>query len=96
MLRAGAPVLGDEQVLDVELDRQTAFLPVDEPTHGPDPWDLRHGSSRAHAEPAAVLPGALLSYLSWFKLIVVYLIFFFFLFSQDMLFSLGHLFRSFR
>jgi hypothetical protein len=57
MLHAGASVLGDEQVLDVELDRQTAFLPVDEPTQGPDPWDLRHGSSRAQAEPAAVLPG---------------------------------------
>ena len=57
MLHAGAPVLGDEQVLDVELDRHTMFLPVDEPTQGPDPWDLRHGSSRAQAEPAVAPPG---------------------------------------
>ena len=58
MLQSGTPVLGDEQVLDVELDRQTVFLPVNEPTPGPDPWDLRQMSSRAQAEPAVILPGA--------------------------------------
>ena len=58
MIHAGPPVLGDEQVLDVELDRHTMFLPVNELTQGPDPWDLHHVSSRAQTvEPAAVFPG---------------------------------------
>ena len=91
-------MLGDEQVLDVELDRKTVFLPVDKPTPGLDPWNFYHGSSRVQAEPAPALPGAFSSYPSWFNLIVAYLVlcFLVFLFSQDMLFSLNRLFRSFR
>ena|SRR5260221_1736698 len=98
MLHAATPVLGDEQVLDVELDRHTMFRTVvDNPTQGPDPWPLCHGSSRVQPEPAAAPPGGSSDYLSWFKLIDAYLSFVsFFIFSQDMLFSLGHLFRSFR
>lgn len=58
MLHAGGAVLGDEQVLDIELDRNTVFLPVDKPTPGLDPWNFHHGSSRVQAEPAPALPGA--------------------------------------
>jgi hypothetical protein len=64
-LQVGAPVLGDEQVLDVELDRHTVFLPTAKPTHGSDPWDLDDASTRFRAEPAPALPGAFLSYLLW-------------------------------
>jgi hypothetical protein len=64
-LQVGAPVLGDEQVLDVELDRHTVFLPMAKHTHGSDPWDLDHTSIRVQAEPAPALPGAFLSYLFW-------------------------------
>jgi hypothetical protein len=72
MLHAGTSVLGDEQVLDVELDRHTVFRPVTERTLSPDPWDLHHGSPpRVQAEPAPALPGMSWNYLSWFKLIDV-------------------------
>lgn len=56
-LQVGAPVLGDEQVLDVELDRHTVFLPTAKHTEGSDPWNWDHGSTRVHAEPAPALPG---------------------------------------
>jgi len=56
MLHAGTPVLGDEQVLDVELDRHTVFRPAVEPTQGTDPWDLHLESLRVKAEPAPALP----------------------------------------
>lgn len=79
MLHAATPVLGDEQVLDVELDRHTVFRTVvDNPTHGPDPWALCHASSRVQPEPAVAPPGGSSDYLSWFKLIDAYLSFVFF------------------
>ncbi|KAH9984963.1 hypothetical protein BJV77DRAFT_1071691 [Russula vinacea] len=55
-LQAGSPVLGDEQVLDVELDRHTVFLPTFEHTQGSDPWNWDHGSPRIQPEPAPALP----------------------------------------
>jgi hypothetical protein len=64
-LQVGAPVPGDEQVLDVELDRHTVFLPTAKDTHGSDPWDLDHASNRVQTEPAPALPGAFLSYPFW-------------------------------
>ena len=77
MLHAGTPVLGDEQVLDVELDRHTMFRNViDNPTQGPDTWALCHGSSRVQLEPAAAPPGGSSDCLSWFKLIDAHLSFF--------------------
>jgi hypothetical protein len=58
MLHAATPVLGDEQVLDVELDRHTVFRTVVEnPTQGPDPWALCHAPSRVQPEAAAAPPG---------------------------------------
>ena len=85
-LQAGSPALGDEQVLDVELDRHTVFLPTTEHARGSDPWHWDHGSSRVQTDPEPALPGAL--YLSWTNLIVAYLVFLsLFIFSQDMLFS---------
>ena len=57
-LQAGAPILGDEKVLDVELDRHTVFLPTAEHTQGSDLWSWSHGSSRIQTEPAPALPGA--------------------------------------
>ncbi|KAI0264001.1 hypothetical protein BC834DRAFT_885036 [Gloeopeniophorella convolvens] len=39
-IHAGTPVLGDEQVLDVELDRNTVLLPATSATEAVDPWSL--------------------------------------------------------
>lgn len=50
-------MLGDEQVLDVELDRHTIFRPAVEPTQGTDPWNLDFESLRVKVDPAPVLPG---------------------------------------
>jgi hypothetical protein len=55
-LQAGSPVLGDEQVLDVELDRHTVFLPTVQQTQGSDPWNWDNGSPRIHTEPAPAPP----------------------------------------
>jgi hypothetical protein len=57
MLRSGAPVLGDEQVLDIELDRNTVFPPVANSTQGLDPWNLYNESPRTHIEPEPAFPG---------------------------------------
>ena len=66
MLHAATPMLGDEQVLDVELDRHTMLRTVvDNPTQAPDTWALCHGSSRVQSEPAAAPPGGSSDYLSW-------------------------------
>ncbi|KAI9452441.1 hypothetical protein F5148DRAFT_502809 [Russula earlei] len=57
MLRAGVPALGDEQVLDIELDRHTVFRPVAEPTQGSDPWNLYCEAPRIiKADPVLELP----------------------------------------
>jgi len=58
-LQVGTPVLGDEQVLDVELDRHTVFIPTAKHTHtqGSDHWNRDHGSTRVQTEPAPALPG---------------------------------------
>jgi hypothetical protein len=57
MLHGGMPVLGDEQVVDVELDRHTVFRAAVEPAQAPDPWNLHLESLRVKAEPAPAPPG---------------------------------------
>lgn len=57
--------MGDEQVLDVELDRHTVFIPTAKHTHGSDPWNWDRVLTRVQAESAPALPGASLSYLFW-------------------------------
>ncbi|KAI0250987.1 hypothetical protein BJV78DRAFT_517407 [Lactifluus subvellereus] len=57
MLRAGAPVLGDEQVLDVELDHNTVFRPVANSTKAPDPLFLYNESRHNQVEPGPAIPG---------------------------------------
>ncbi|KAH9969895.1 hypothetical protein BC827DRAFT_1263053 [Russula dissimulans] len=56
MLHGGMPVLGDEQVVDVELDRHTVFRAAVEPAQAPDPWNLHLESLRVKAEPAPAPP----------------------------------------
>jgi len=57
MLHSGAPVFGDEQVLDVELDRNTVFRPVTKPTQDAEPWNSYYSSPRVQADPVPALPG---------------------------------------
>ena len=56
MLHANTPVLGDAQVLDVELDRNTRFRLVPPSKQGVDPWNLDSESLPA-AKPAPTIPG---------------------------------------
>jgi hypothetical protein len=53
-MKLSGPVLGDEQVLDVELDRNTELLPVRE-GHCPPTWDRDHLRDSSHP-PNADLP----------------------------------------
>jgi hypothetical protein len=55
-LHANTPALGDEQVLDVELDRNTVFRHVPPPKQGLDPWILDSESQPAPVKPAPTLP----------------------------------------
>jgi hypothetical protein len=55
-LHANTPALGDEQVLDVELDRNTVFRHVPPPKQGLDPWNLDSESQPAPVKPAPTLP----------------------------------------
>ena len=64
MLHANTPALGDEQVLDVELDRNTLFRQVPPLTQGADPWNLDSESRPAPPKPVLALPGELLPSLS--------------------------------
>jgi hypothetical protein len=63
MLRAGVPVLGDEQVLDVELDRNTVFRPVANSIKRPDPLFLYNESRHNQVEPGPAIPGMSLRHL---------------------------------
>ena len=56
MLHANTPVLGDAQVLDVELDRNTRFRLVPPSKQSVDPWSLDSESLPA-AKPAPTIPG---------------------------------------
>ena len=56
MLHTNTPVLGDEQVLDVELDRNTVFRQVSPPNQGLDPWNLDSESRPPPPKPAPALP----------------------------------------
>lgn len=53
MLRGGASVLGDEQVLDVELDRHTVLRPAANSTQALNPWF----SPRIQVGPGPAIPG---------------------------------------
>ncbi|KAH9080267.1 hypothetical protein EDB83DRAFT_960416 [Lactarius deliciosus] len=57
MLHTNTPVLGDEQVLDVELDRNTVFRQIPPSKHGLDPWNLDSESLPASPKPVPALPG---------------------------------------
>lgn len=96
MLHSGASVFGDEQVLDVELDRNTMFRPVTKPTQDAEPWNSYYSSPRVQADPVPALPGGSASHLLGFNWSSLKRSFVRFSFSQDMLFFFGHLFRSFR
>jgi hypothetical protein len=63
MLHGGTPVLGDEQVLDIELDRNTVFRPVANYTQCLEPWSLNNESPRTQVEPEPAFPGVSSSHL---------------------------------
>ncbi|KAH9065190.1 hypothetical protein EDB87DRAFT_1679698 [Lactarius vividus] len=57
MLHTNTPALGDEQVLDVELDRNTVFRHLPPSKHGLDPWTSDSESLPASPKPVLALPG---------------------------------------
>jgi len=57
MLHANTPALGDEQVLDVELDRNTVFRQVPPSEQGLDPWNLDSESRLPPPKPEPAHPG---------------------------------------
>ena len=57
MLHASTPALGDEQVLDVELDRNTVFRKVPPSKQGLDPWNLDSESRLPPPKPEPAHPG---------------------------------------
>ncbi len=91
MLHANTPALGDEQVLDVELDRNTVFRQVPPSKQGLDPWNLDSESLPAPPKPAPVPPGEpplpLVDERLWVLLSI---------FLQGISLSLNHLSRRFR
>ncbi|KAI9443449.1 hypothetical protein H4582DRAFT_1924809 [Lactarius indigo] len=56
MLHTNTPALGDEQVLDVELDRNTVFRQIPPSEHGLDPWNLDSESLPTSPKPVPALP----------------------------------------
>jgi hypothetical protein len=58
MLHAGTPVIGDEQVLDIEFDRNTVFRSAANSTQSLDPRNLYIESPRTKVEPGLAFPGA--------------------------------------
>jgi hypothetical protein len=91
MLHANTPALGDEQVLDVELDRNTEFCPVPAFKQGLDPWNLDSESRPAPPKPAPALPGEPLLPCVDERLSVPS-----YIFQQGISLSLDHLSRRFR
>ncbi|KAI9465012.1 hypothetical protein BJY52DRAFT_1184056 [Lactarius psammicola] len=57
MLHVNTPALGDEQVLDVELDRNTVFRQVPPSKQCLDPWNLGYESLPAPSEPGPAISG---------------------------------------
>ncbi|KAH8977976.1 hypothetical protein EDB86DRAFT_2996886 [Lactarius hatsudake] len=64
------PVLGDEQVLDVELDRNTVFRQIPPSKHGLDPWNLDSESLPASPKPVPALPVSLARYITLLRSLV--------------------------
>ena len=60
-LHVNTPTLGDEQVLDVELDRNTVFRHVPPSKQGLDPWNSDSEHQPALVNPAPTLPGVCLN-----------------------------------
>jgi hypothetical protein len=95
MLHAGTPVIGDEQVLDIEFDRNTVFRSAANSAQCLDPWNLYIESPRTRIAPGPAFPRAHPSHVLGDRRFAYLSCSYYFLFLQHMLFSLCHLFRSF-